>query len=199
MTTKKRTRLSPKDRLMHLLDCTTVLILQRGLSSFTIDALAEEAGVSSSLIYKYFDTRLVLLQQLLLREYTRFFSEIMARIEDAENYEEVVTIVVSVTFGEDAKGNILNVLRNQADISEVLEGTAGEAASQINQILIDGIAENYQMSEERARQMLVFGSGVAQRAAEEYGGRGGDKEQAIIDTVRFIFAGIEGFRTPQPA
>lgn len=194
MATKKRTRLSPNDRLMHLLDCASVLILERGLSSFTIDALAEEADVSSSLIYKYFDTRLILLQKLLHREFTRFFSEIMARIEGAKSFEEVVEIVVSVNFDEDAKGNILNILRKQADVREILDGTAGEAASQINKILINGIATNYQMSTEQARQMVVFGSGVSQQAAEDFGRRGGNKRQTIKDTVKFIFAGIEAFR-----
>lgn len=194
MAAKKRTRLSPHDRLMHLLDCATVLILERGLSSFTIDALAEEAGVSSSLIYKYFDTRLILLQKLLHREFTRFFSEIMERIEGAEDFEEVVTIVVSVNFDEDAKGNILNILRKQADVREVLDGTSGEAAAQINKILIDGIADHFHLSPDRARQMLVFGSGVSQQAAEYFGRHGGNGGQMVKDAVRFIFAGVEAFR-----
>ncbi len=194
MAAKKRTRLSPHDRLMHLLDCATVIILERGLSSFTIDALAEEAGVSSSLIYKYFDTRLILLQKLLHREFTRFFGEIMERIEGAQTFEEVVTIVVSVNFDEDAKGNIMNILRKQADVREVLDGTSSEAAAQINKILIDGIVGRFQVSPQRARQMLVFGSGVSQQAAEDFGRHGGDSSQMVQDAVRFIFAGIDAFR-----
>ena len=54
MTTAKRTRLAPHHRRMQLLDCARSLIVDRGLSSFTMDALAKEAQVSHPLIYKYF-------------------------------------------------------------------------------------------------------------------------------------------------
>ena len=69
MSSKKRTRLSPEGRRNQLLDSARDLLLQEGFSGFTMDALASEAGVSNPLIYKYFDTRLVLLQDLWEREY----------------------------------------------------------------------------------------------------------------------------------
>ena len=62
MSSKKRTRLSPEGRRNQLLDSARDLLLQEGFSGFTMDALASEAGVSNPLIYKYFDTRLELLQ-----------------------------------------------------------------------------------------------------------------------------------------
>jgi len=46
--------------------------LSRGFSSLTIEAVAKEADVSNPLIYKYFDTRLALLRELLGRELIRF-------------------------------------------------------------------------------------------------------------------------------
>ena len=59
MSGKKRTRLSPEGRRNQLLDSARDLLLKEGFSGFTMDALASEAGVSNPLIYKYFDTRLV--------------------------------------------------------------------------------------------------------------------------------------------
>ena len=54
MAQSKRTRLSPEERRMQLLDSAKAIILAKGLSSFTMDALAREAGVSNPLVYKYF-------------------------------------------------------------------------------------------------------------------------------------------------
>ena len=68
----KRVRLSPHDRRMQLLDCAGRIVLDDGLSKFTIDALAKEAQVSMPLIYKYFDTRIEILQALLSRESEQF-------------------------------------------------------------------------------------------------------------------------------
>ena len=67
-----RRRLSPEDRRNQLLDCAQYIILNQGLSKLTIEQLATEAGVSHPLIYKYFDTRLQILQELLVREYSAF-------------------------------------------------------------------------------------------------------------------------------
>ena len=68
-----------------------------------METLAKEAGVSNPLIYKYFDTRLALLQELLSREFNRFYGEMQRRIDKAGGYEKVVTIVVAVNFEQIAK------------------------------------------------------------------------------------------------
>jgi AcrR family transcriptional regulator len=76
MVVKKRTRLSAEDRRKHLLDCARDLIQESGVSGFTMEALATKADVSNPLVYKYFDTRLELLQELWTREYERFSTSI---------------------------------------------------------------------------------------------------------------------------
>ena len=62
MNQRARRRLSPEDRRNQLLDCARQIILDHGLSTLTMERLATEAGVSNPLIYKYFDTRLHMLQ-----------------------------------------------------------------------------------------------------------------------------------------
>ena len=66
MTQSVRRRLSPEDRRNQILDCARQVILEHGLSTLTMERLAKQAEVSLPLIYKYFDTRLQLLQALLL-------------------------------------------------------------------------------------------------------------------------------------
>ena len=90
MGVKKRTRLSPEDRRNQLLDSARDLIQEQGFSGFTMEALAKEAGVSNPLAYKYFDTRLELLQALWTREYERYSSSIFEQVSKTENFEDIV-------------------------------------------------------------------------------------------------------------
>ncbi|MDC0939598.1 helix-turn-helix domain containing protein, partial [Pseudomonadales bacterium] len=86
MSGKKRTRLSPEDRRNQLLDSARDLIQRQGISGFTMEALAAEAGVSNPLVYKYFDTRLKMLQELWVREYARYTSNVYEQISKAESF-----------------------------------------------------------------------------------------------------------------
>ena len=63
--TRPRTRLAPEARRNQLLDVTREMILQDGLQSFSMEALARAAGVSSPLVYNYFSSRVDTLQSLL--------------------------------------------------------------------------------------------------------------------------------------
>lgn len=190
MTATKRTRLSPHDRRMQLLDCTQVIIQDKGLSSFTMEALAREAGVSNPLVYKYFDTRLALLQELLTRENTRFYTEMRERIAKAKSYEDIVTIAVSVNFEQFAKGNILTTLTDQPDIAETLGDFHAKESSKYGRFLVKALASQYNMTRAQAAEITVLASGAAQAAARQYSQFGGDKDALIANTVRFIFGGI---------
>ena len=83
---------------MQLLDSAKRLILAKGLSSFTMESLAREAGVSHPLIYKYFDTRLSLLHALLERESSHFNRELREQVSQASDYHELVRLFVSANF-----------------------------------------------------------------------------------------------------
>jgi TetR/AcrR family transcriptional regulator, fatty acid biosynthesis regulator len=65
----KPSRLSPAQRREQLLDRASRLIVERGLSACSLEAVGREAGVSKALVYKYFATRDALLQALVAREY----------------------------------------------------------------------------------------------------------------------------------
>ena len=193
MAVTKRTRLSPHDRRMQLLDSAQHLIQTQGLSSFTMEALAKQAGVSNPLIYKYFDTRLALLQELLQRELLRFYANIKQRLEQANDYPEVVRIVVAVNFDEAAKGNVLTMLRNQPDIQQALHKLENKESRRLARFLINSLADHFQLDKSQAEELTVFASGASLAAAEHYGRYGGNKEMLIQNTSRFIFGGIESF------
>src|SRR5580658_303423 len=67
--TKRARRMAPSKRRQQILDSASELIVRRGLSRCTFDALATQARVSLPTIYKYFPRMRDLLKALVDREY----------------------------------------------------------------------------------------------------------------------------------
>ena len=191
MTAVRRTRLSPHDRRMQLLDCAQTIILERGLSSFTMEALAREAGVSNPLVYKYFATRLAILQELLVRETKRFNTQLQAQVTEAQDYQELITLVVSVNFEQFSNNNIVYILRDQPDVFEAIAVDDRKQSGGMGRFLVQTLADQYKIDRKQAEQMVVLASGASQAAAAHYNRYGGDRAAMINDTVQFIFGGID--------
>ncbi len=191
MNAVRRTRLTPHHRRMQLLDCAQTIILERGLSSFTMEALAREAGVSNPLVYKYFATRLAILQELLLRETKRFNTQLQAQVTQAQDYQELITLVVSVNFEQFSKNNIVYILRDQPDVFEAIAVDDRKQSGVMGRFLVQTLADQYTIDRKQAEQMVVLASGASQAAAAHYNRYGGDQAAMINDTVQFIFGGID--------
>jgi len=191
MTAVRRTRLSPHDRRMQLLDCAQTIILERGLSSFTMESLAREAGVSNPLVYKYFATRLAILQELLVRETKRFNTQLQAQVTQAQDYQELITLVVSVNFEQFSNNNIVYILRDQPDVFEAIAVDDSKQSGVMGRFLVQTLADQYTIDRKQAEQMVVLASGASQAAAAHYNRYGGDQAAMINDTVQFIFGGID--------
>jgi len=194
MTQAKRSRLSPEKRRMQLLDNARTLILSKGLSSFTMDALAREAGVSHPLIYKYFDTRLSLLQALLERESTAFNSRLRDQVMQAGGYAELIRLFVAANFVQFSSNNIVYVLREQPDVFAVIAERERRQQRETAKFLVRTLADQFTVTKKQAEQLVVLASGASQRAAAHYDRYGGDREAMIADTVRFIHGGIGELR-----
>jgi len=190
MTPPKRSRLSPEKRRMQLLDSAKTLILARGLSSFTMESLAREAGVSHPLIYKYFDTRLSLLHALLERESSHFNHELREQVSQASDYHELVRLFVSANFTQFSTNNIVYILREQPDIFAAIAARDREEHRLTARFLVKTLADEFPVTKAQAEQLVVLASGASQTAAAHYNRYGGDRETMITDTVRFIYGGI---------
>lgn len=190
----KRTRLSPKNRRNQLLDSTQTIISSSGLSTFTMELLAKSAKVSNPLVYKYFETRLALLQELLVREYSRFIEQFQKRIDSTHSYEEVVKLFVTINFDQYSKGNILTILRSQRDINSVLDGQDQENFRRLGGFLIQSMASKYEFSTKQAQFITHMASAASIAAAEHCHRTNGNRVNMIDATVDFIFNGISAFR-----
>ena len=188
VTATKGRRLSAEERRNQLLDTARTVVLERGLSSLTMEMLATEAGVSNPLIYKYFDTRLELLQALLARTLDEFGDLVVRQLARQESYADIVRVFVTTNFDQFEKGSIINVLLSQPDVRSAVSDVEGKRAGTY---LVRELKRHYGVSAKQAEQLVVMGSGASQAAAERYANSSGDREAVIDDVVKFIVAGIE--------
>ncbi len=188
----KRARLAPHDRRMQLLDCAGRIVLDQGLSKFTIDALAKEAQVSMPLIYKYFDARIEILQALLIRESEQFSAVLKAQLEQASSYEEIVRLFVITNFDGARTGSLLTVLFSQPDVRHGLDPAE---FAWISKILIEATAQEFGISNSLARQIVPMGSAASRTAAELFSRHGKNREKAIDNTVKFILGAFRAMST----
>ena len=186
----KRTRLSPEDRRIQLLESAKALILSKGLSSFTMEGLAREAGVSQPLVYKYFDTRLTLLRELLQRESSQFDSQLREQVSKAKNYDDLLRLFVSANFVQFSSSNIVYVLREQPDVFSVIAENDRRRNRATAKFLVKTLADEFALTRQQAEQSVVLASGASQTAAAHYNRYGGDRDAMIANTVKFISSGI---------
>lgn len=183
----KRSRLTPHDRRMQLLDCAGRILLDQGLSKFTIDALAKEAAVSTPLIYKYFDTRIEILQALLSRESERIAIDLKDRLAVSQNYDDFVRLFVVMDFDGARTGNLLSMLFSQPDIRERFDS---KKLNWIYDELINRTVQEFDVSSRQARRLVLMASAASRVAAQQSSRAEGDREQAIDDTLRFILGAL---------
>ena len=195
MNGKKRIRLSPEGRRNQLLDSARDLIQDQGFSGFTMEALATEAGVSNPLVYKYFDTRLELLQELWTREYERYNRNVREQLTKAETFEDIVRLFVNLNFTELSLGEITHILGSQPELREVTKAKQKSNQRGTGLFLVNTVEEMYHLTPSQATHLVVLASGASIEAARHYARYGGSRKKMVEDTVNFILNGAEAFRT----
>lgn len=183
----KRSRLAPHDRRMQLLDCAGRILLDQGLSKFTIDALAKEAAVSPPLIYKYFDTRIEILQALLIRESEMLADNLKQRLAASTGYDDFVRLFVVMDFDSARTGNLVSMLFSQPDVRA---GFDSKGLNWIYKELMDRTVQEFGVSVDQARRLILMASAASRVAAQQSSRADGDREQAIDDTLRFILGAL---------
>jgi AcrR family transcriptional regulator len=193
-----RTRLSPELRRQQLLDAARALIIERGTQAFTMEGLAEAAGVSTPLVYKYFATRTELLCELVDREYRSFRRQIQREIERADGFEDIVRVFVAANFDHHARGNILPVLLSQPELAATIRARERRGDRQVAKFLVDSMANSYELDRADAEYLVSVASGASIGAANYGKGSAKRRAEIIEATMRFIFAGIRNHVDPAP-
>jgi AcrR family transcriptional regulator len=87
-------RLTHADRRDALLDSAAALIAAGGADAVTMDAVAEQAGVSRPLVYKHFANRSELLEALYARESLALHRHLSSAVSEAATLEDMVRALV---------------------------------------------------------------------------------------------------------
>ena len=93
---RRRTRLSPEARRDQLLDVAAAVIADEGTRAMTMERIAEGAGVSKALVYRYFGNRSALLLELYERESDT--QPLANRIRGARTFEDRLRAITTPYF-----------------------------------------------------------------------------------------------------
>lgn len=192
--TKQQRRFSPEVRRSMILDAAAEMVEREGIWQLTMERVANHAGVSKSLIYKYFDSIHELLRELLERELSHLRRTQFAAAEEAETFEELVRGITKTYLGNIAKKGLL-IERLQADpaISETHDPTAFDRDVAV-EYLATIVNRNFDIPMETARAVTDISFGVPSAAGAYLLRHKVDMAELEDITVSMIIGSINGIR-----
>src|SRR5262245_56618341 len=94
---KRAAHLGPERRRPELLDAAVRLLLERGYEGTSMQAVADEAGVTKPVVYAAFDSKDDLFRSLLAREEERIVGEIQDAFGNADLTDPETTLIDGFT------------------------------------------------------------------------------------------------------
>ncbi len=188
--------MAPEERREHLISAARDLVEERGLEGFTIPALAEFAGVSTPLVYKYFETRNELLAAVLAAEYLRYRDLLIEELAHGDGLEDYVRTFVTMEFDFRAPGSVLAELGGREELEHVLAEQQQADARDVGEFLVTAFRDDFPIEPLRAAFLVRVGSAASVAAAVDAARRGLDRDGTIDDVVTFILGGIEAVAEP---
>ena len=186
----KTIRLSPEDRKQRILDAIASLIEKGRIADLSISEITGEAGVSKALIYKYYPSIAVMLENLLEREYVNSLDTLTNKLESASTFPEVLHVLVNQNFDECVENPALNTLRNLPSLQQKFKQLVAEEGRLIS--VLNRVLKNiYDIDDETAGQIMEIGSGASYAAASFYLRKGGDRDQHVEAAIAYIHHGTQ--------
>src|SRR5262245_18964852 len=170
---KRAAHLGPERRRPELLDAALRLFLKHGYDGTSMQALADEAGVTKPVVYAAFDSKDELFRSLLAREERRIVGEIRDSFANAELSDPETTLIEGYTGFLRAVGDSPDVYRL------IFLGEGGGNAA---------VADRIQRGRE---QQVKFLSGLAKGWLES-NGNGKRSEAETERTARLLGNSIAG-------
>lgn len=160
MSRERASRLSRQGRRDQILDSAKALVLKRGLSQCTLEAVAVEAGISKALIYRHFSAVDDLLKGLLERDYEPSGADLTA--QEAKDFQERLRLGLSRTFnycGENSA--VVHALLNDPGVAQLLGPNAVPDAQAVHRVYAGHAAAAYGLP----REIAALGAYLMLKAA----------------------------------
>jgi AcrR family transcriptional regulator len=188
--TKRAARMSPQARREQILDSAVALILARGNSNCTLEEVAQQAGISKPLIYKYFPKREDLLKALLEREYAHLRGRGLDDVPRDVPLDTVrrKTVERSLAYYFE-RGPIIRLLSGDPAVAQIARSRNRGARAMTTDYFVRRSVEAYGVPEDVARivsTMVVNAPILSVRALKE---RGIDAKRAAEIWSEFVSGG----------
>ncbi|MAT92053.1 MAG: TetR family transcriptional regulator [Halioglobus sp.] len=191
--TQQRRRYSPDVRRSMLLDAAADIICREGVAGLSLERVGQAAGVSKSLVYKYFNSILDLMKELLARELKALRRRQMEAAEQANTLEELVRNITHVYLCYiEERGLIIERLQAEPRVSETQDPTDFGRSGAVD-YLAAIIARHFDMPQGLARAATDVSFGLPSAAGHYLLSHDMPREELEDLTVSMILGSITMF------
>lgn len=188
-----RRRLDPDVRRQLILDAAAALIIAEGLTAFSMERIAREAGISKALVYNYFGNQTALLSELLLREYRAFQKAGRFAASKVTGLEAVVRATTRAYLDHIAKrGSLIQRLMREPAIAESLKQLEAAARPVTAAFFAELIVKERGIAPEKAMLASQLLMGLTGAAGDHLAETGADPSAIEHLVVAMIMASIGG-------
>lgn len=136
--------MSPEARREQILDSAVTYIVERGLSTFTLENVAHEAGVSKPLVYKYFTRREDLLKAVLEREYVYLGRHKLDVLPDEVPMEPLIRAANRNALNYlYERGPVIRLLASDRSVAELVHERERDERSAVTEHFIKRLMKTY--------------------------------------------------------
>ena len=188
--TVQRRRYSPEVRRSMILDAAAEIIARDGIAQLSLERIGQNAGVSKSLMYNYFDSLTELLKELLDRELKDLQRVQYKAAAKATTFEELVRNITRAHLRHiDERGLIIERLQSEPSVTGMHDLTDYGRGIAVD-YLANIVHKTFNVPMEIARATTDVSFGLPS-AAGRYMLRGEMDEQTLEDlTVTMIIGSV---------
>ncbi len=149
-----------------ILDNAAKIIASEGISNLSMEQISRNAGISKSLMYKYFDSLTELLKELLKRELEALRRLQFEAAESARTFEELVRNITHQYLSYiDERGLIIERLQSEPRVSDMHDPTDYGRTAAVD-YLAPIVSKHFDMPADLARAATDISFGLPASAGE---------------------------------
>lgn len=144
MADQKRRRLTPDERRKEILDAAYDLVLSEGISTLTMEKIANQANSSKALLYSYYPNVSGLLLALYKRELQHLQSHQLDALTQPHEFEDMVKLTSRINREHMSERQLLiKHLEADTQLRQSMEKTDQKNRNKVVEFLSNEITDNY--------------------------------------------------------
>lgn len=190
----------PRDqRRAQLLDAANQVFTSKGYYAAAMDDIAEHAGVSKPVLYQHFPSKLDLYLALLDTSCERLIEVVEEALDSTEDNSArvVATMGAFYDFVNSASGEFRFVFESDLTGDGEVQKRLWVMNNRIADLIAEVIAEDTDLSRERAKLLAISLVGIAQVSARYWVSGGSDEAIGLAEAKQLVsslaWRGIGGF------